>query len=1418
MKKRLFSLAFALLMVLSSTQAFAVKREHGAGAEGGNVEARNLLASFGSFDKEEDVNYMASQKAAVSWVAGDSAVGGGGSLQVDITDTWGYPYVSVPNVIGETYDITFWAKTASEENKWLEFIPMTPAGGWDSTIVTGWYTPEWKKFTCSYYCDGVFSGDSASAVINLFNVRHGSGQDLDTYYLDELSIVPRGDVKYDWSSYTNMDYKNRTDIIPADDGFATPHPVGEADFKDTKNHWAEENINILANSNYVQGMGDGTYAPEKNVTRAEFVTMAMNLFDIERSSYKDIYADVTADQWFAKTVQTAYEINLIDKMLTVGKKFKPDEAITREEAATIIARLAKLKKDAPDGTAGAFSDKADIADWAKGAVDTATAYGVITGYPDGTFGPKKNITRAEAATMLFRVVELDGRLTVYVDGEKGDDNNNGTEKSPLKTIEAAKEFVKPHLADMTNHLYVFIKGGTYRIEEPIMFTPEDSGTNGYSVIYTSWGGESPVISGGNEYGGFELYDSAKNIYRTYIGEGVATREAYINGIRGTRARTDRDYTDNDHILTNGYRNYDESWYSSDDVEYVNFKNKSDMEFVFFEGWTNPRVRLKDIVLDSEGKARFLMVETAWKERSVGGNTGWSFPVAIENAYELLDAKGEWYLDKSDGYFYYKPRDYEDPATMTVTLPLEELGFIVAGDSVDDKIHNLKFDDLTFKYFTWMYPETHPETATPSSQGNVFGSVLNGDGRITGYKETSPFIVLDAAYIDVTDCVFTKLGGEGATFRGTFQHVNFIGNHVYDISGTGVSAGIQTEDVADFVNDVQPTQYKYYKIFNKFNNNLIYDVGIEYAGGPGVNASFLKQSEMNHNEIYNTGYGGFHIGYGWNSYWHGTKGLSVSHNYIHDVMNQETYDCGAVYSLGGTAGSHDDYNQVSYNYIENPRKPYGSLYPDEGSTFWEIHHNVIDLEDINLWWRKMVSQDPFWLHIHRTSIADNYVHDNYSTTASLKNNSVQFNVVEPAKVYPDANWPDEAQAIVDASGLEAKYLERHPNSVQRIELGIKDKRLFIQLGEKVNLDLKGFGRKKEELPLDPAYLNFYSSNEDVVTVDENGVATGIGSGKATLYAEYLDGDVVRRVAIDVVSDDKVTDVAVNVTAINMLLETSTRITATGRTQYGNTREITNATFIVDDPSIVNVTAGGTVTSLKKGETTIHATFKVEDKVLKLDIPVRIVSYIQDDTLEIIENSIKLTNSDGLFAPGGWSAGGTKTENGGVALKGAPNYYLTKMGDRLMSFDMSISTANGGWPSLILKSQDSMTGYTGTDLYFIGIKTSEIEFQRFNKGVRTMIFGDMSYNPVGGSGIPNILEGSTKLFSFGETYSVTVGTITEELGTRVIFAINGKPIFDYLDVSEGHITGDGYFGIQEGTGQITLSPYTGKTYPETEETAE
>ena len=93
---------------------------------------------------------------------------------------------------------------------------------------------------------------------------------------------------------------------------------------------------------------------------------------------------------------------------------------------------------------------------------------------------------------------------------------------------------------------------------------------------------------------------------------------------------------------------------------------------------------------------------------------------------------------------------------------------------------------------------------------------------------------------------------------------------------------------------------------------------------------------------------------------------------------------------------------------------------------------------------------------------------------------------------------------------------------------------------------------------------------------------------------------------------------------------------------------------------------------------------------------------------------------------------------------------------------------------------------------------------------MIYGDSTYTPIGGAGYPNLLDNGKTMFEYGKRYSVTVGTIDEKDGTRIILIINDKPIFDYLDKGEGHVTGGGLFGVYAFQGDFLLQPYTGQKF--------
>lgn len=168
---------------------------------------------------------------------------------------------------------------------------------------------------------------------------------------------------------------------------------------DIENHWAEDSIKYLLNKGIVEGYPNGKFIPNKQITRAEFVAL------INRTLYlKDVgtvgFEDVTEDDWFYKDIAKAVAEDYIQGYSE--KEFRPNSLITREEAATIIGRafgLGKLDKSPID-----FTDAESIQYYAVGYVNAAADKGFIQGYPNGQFSPRGELTRAEAATILFNII------------------------------------------------------------------------------------------------------------------------------------------------------------------------------------------------------------------------------------------------------------------------------------------------------------------------------------------------------------------------------------------------------------------------------------------------------------------------------------------------------------------------------------------------------------------------------------------------------------------------------------------------------------------------------------------------------------------------------------------------------------------------------------------------------------------------------------------------------------------------------------------------------------------------------------------------------------------------------------------------------------------------------------------------------
>ena len=192
--------------------------------------------------------------------------------------------------------------------------------------------------------------------------------------------------------------------------------------------WTATNVPDMLNGDdhyaYVVGYSDGTVRPNANISRAEVATIFFRLLKEEvrdgNLTTENTFADVTDGQWHNKAISTMAKLGAVKGRN--AEAFDPDAPITRAEFATICARFDKTQIS----TSSNFTDISGH--WAEKSIERAAALGWIAGYSDGTFRPSNYITRAEAMTMINRVLcrmpqsadDLLNDMTVWPDNHPTD--------------------------------------------------------------------------------------------------------------------------------------------------------------------------------------------------------------------------------------------------------------------------------------------------------------------------------------------------------------------------------------------------------------------------------------------------------------------------------------------------------------------------------------------------------------------------------------------------------------------------------------------------------------------------------------------------------------------------------------------------------------------------------------------------------------------------------------------------------------------------------------------------------------------------------------------------------------------------------------------------------------------------------------
>jgi len=178
-------------------------------------------------------------------------------------------------------------------------------------------------------------------------------------------------------------------------------------FADVQGHWGKNYVEALANKLLVEGYEDGSFGPDRNITRAEFATIIVRALGLSsKTAAAANFTDVTANDWFANAVAIAAEAGIV-KGYEDGS-FQANKSITREELAAMVVRASAfagtdVSVEASEVAAilAKFSDVDSIV-WANAEVAAAVNAGIVEGYENSTFRGTNTATRAEAAAMVQR--------------------------------------------------------------------------------------------------------------------------------------------------------------------------------------------------------------------------------------------------------------------------------------------------------------------------------------------------------------------------------------------------------------------------------------------------------------------------------------------------------------------------------------------------------------------------------------------------------------------------------------------------------------------------------------------------------------------------------------------------------------------------------------------------------------------------------------------------------------------------------------------------------------------------------------------------------------------------------------------------------------------------------------------------------
>ena len=509
-------------------------------------------------------------------------------------------------------------------------------------------------------------------------------------------------------------------------------------------------------------------------------------------------------------------------------------------------------------------------------------------------------------------------------GNLAEPNANRTD-GPVRTLQRAQALAREALRSMAGSaartaVHVRIAAGNYRLTEPLVFTPADSGAPGLPVVYEAETKGSVVITGGAP---LELARVASGANPALFKSPADDRAAmlggsqlFVNGERATLARYPKNGTfwfvqqpasvAGEPAAERGREAFMPSIEARQWINALSDVDRQSAIVQVMQSWSAGRHRLSD--LPAPAGAVRIQPRARWPFLEFGLNQRYF----IENVSRDFGAPGEWIWDAAG--VRYMPLPTQNRGPLLAVMPMIETLIVIKGDSKSSTwVHDLQFLGLKFH---------HTRLLTPK-----IGDFDNQAGAAVGAA-----IMVDAARrIEFVACDIAQLGGYALWLRESVRDSNVTGNTMRDLGGGGIKVGLQAQLPSD------PTATG----ANTISGNTVRDTGKVIPGAVGIWIGQSFDNTVSNNLIANTSYSGISVGWKWGQ-GPATSGRNkIDKNLLVNIGNGQLSDLGAIYTLGESPGT-----AITGNVIREVRAytGYGAgawgIYNDEGSSNLRVENNVV----------------------------------------------------------------------------------------------------------------------------------------------------------------------------------------------------------------------------------------------------------------------------------------------------------------------------------------------------------------------------------------------------------------------------------------------------------------------------------------------